>query len=168
LDDLQLLANLAEIFGGLAVILGIGFAILEYRRYKAAEKREAAASLARSFQTTQLAAAIRVLLELPEPFDRSVYENLSDHDKDLIWLLFSSFESIGILVYRGDLSLELVDDFFSIPIVHGWEKLAPFVEDLREEVHGPQSWEWYQWLHDRLVERHRTTPRVPAHVRHQR
>lgn len=166
MDDLQVLANLAEILGGLAVIFGIGFAALEFRRYKAAENREAAAGLARSFQTPQLAAAIRVLLELPEPFDRAVYEDLPEADKDLIWLLLSSFESIGILVYRGDLSLELVDDFFSIPIVQGWEKLAPYVEDLRDELHGPQSWEWYQWLHDRLAERHRKTPRVPGHVRH--
>lgn len=167
MDELQFLANLAEILGGLAVIFGIAFAVLEYRRYKSAERREAAAGLARSFQTPQLAAAIRVLLELPEPFDRSAYDKLSDHDKDMVWLIFSSLESIGILVYRGDLPLELVDDFFSIPIVRGWDKLAPYVEDLREELHGPQSWEWYQWLHDRLLERHQQTPRVPAHLRAQ-
>ena len=166
MDDIQLLANLAEIFGGLAVIFGIGFGFMEYRRYKAIERREAAATLARSFQTSQLSAAIRVVLELPAPIDTAQYGELSEEDKNLIWFLFCSIESIGILVYRGDLPIKLVDEFFSIPIIEGWRKLSPYVEDLRAEVHGPQAWEWYQWLFERLTERHQASPRVPAHIKH--
>ncbi len=128
MDDIQLLANLAEIFGGVAVIFGITFGFLEYRRYKAGLQREAAAALARSFQTQEFAAAIRVVLELPEP--------------------------IG-----------LVDEFYSIPIDEGWRKLAPYVEDLRKEFDSPQTWEWFQWLHERQRERHHQSARVPAHVR---
>ena len=48
MDNLQFMANLAEIFSGVVVIFGLGFGLLEYRRYKALERREAAASLARS------------------------------------------------------------------------------------------------------------------------
>jgi hypothetical protein len=86
-------------------------------------------------------------------------------DKNLIWFLFGSIESIGILVSRGDLTLQLVDEFFSIPILEGWRKLAPYVDDLRKEFDSPQTWEWYQWLHDRLRERHQASPRVAAHAR---
>ena len=164
-DNIELIANLAEIFGGLAVVFGISFGFLEFRRYKATIQREAAATLARSFQTQEFAAAIRVVLELPEPINIDQYRNLPDAEKNLIWLLFGSIESIGILVSRGDLSLDLVDEFFSIPITEGWRKLAPYVEDLRQEFNSPQTWEWYQWLHERLRERHRQSPRVPAHVR---
>lgn len=165
MNDIESLANLAEIIGGIAVVFGISFGFLEFRRYKATIKREAAATLARSFQTEGFAAAIRVVLELPEPIGIDQYRKLSDAEKNLIWLLFGSIESIGILVSRGDLSLELVDEFFSVPITEGWRKLAPYVEDLRQGFDSPQSWEWYQWLHDRLRERHEQTPRVPAHVR---
>ena len=164
-DNIELIANLAEIFGGLAVVFGISFGFLEFRRYKATIQREAAATLARSFQTQEFAAAIRVVLELPEPINIDQYRNLPDAEKNLIWLLFGNIESIGILVSRGDLSLDLVDEFFSIPITEGWRKLAPYVEDLRQEFNSPQTWEWYQWLHERLRERHRQSPRVPAHVR---
>ena len=167
MDDIQLIANLAEIFGGLAVIFGIGFGFMEYRRHMAIERREAAATLARSFQTNELSAAIRVVLELPAPFDTAQYGELSKEDKNLIWFLFCSIESIGILVFRDDLPINLVDDFFSIPIIEGWRKLSPYVEDLRGEVHGPQAWEWYQWLFERLTERHLASPRVPAHIKHQ-
>ena len=165
MEDIELLANLAEIFGGIAVVVGIAFGFLEFRRYKATVQREAAAILARSFQTQEFAAAIRVVLELPEPIDIDQYRQLPDGDKNLIWLLFGNIESIGILVSRGDLPIALVDEFFSIPVVQGWRKLAPYVEDLRREFNSPQTWEWYQWLHDRLRERHQKSPRVPAHIR---
>lgn len=165
MDDIELIANLAEIFGGIAVVFGISFGYLEFRRYKATIQREAAATLARSFQTQELAAAIRIVLELPEPITLDQYRKMSDAEKNLVWLLFTSTESIGILVHRGDLSLELVDEFFSIPITEGWRKLAPYVEDLRREFDSPQAWEWYQWLYERLRERHQQAPRLPAHVR---
>ena len=165
MDDIQLLANLAEIFGGIAVIFGITFGVLEFRRYKAGLRREAAAALARSFQTREFMAAIRVVLELPNAIGIAQYNDLPESHKDLVWLLFGSMESVGILVSRGDLPIELVDEFYSIPVDEGWRKLAPFVEDLRREFDSPQTWEWYQWLHERLLEHHERYPRVPAHVR---
>ena len=119
MTDVEYIANFAEIISGLAVIVGIGFGFMEYRRYKQKERREAAASLARSFQTHEFAAAIRCVLELPGPINGQQYKALPRQDRDLIWLLFCSMESIGILVYRGDLTLSMVDEFFSIPAVEG-------------------------------------------------
>ncbi len=115
MSDVEYIANMAEIISGLAVIIGIGFGVVEYRRHKAKERRETVANLARSFQTQELAAAIRVVLELPGPIDSEQYKTLSRRDKNLLWMMFCSMESIGILVYRGDLTLGLVDEFFSIP-----------------------------------------------------
>jgi hypothetical protein len=165
MDNVQFLASVAEILGGVAVVFGISFGFVEFRRYKAKERREAAASLARSFQTPELAATLRLMVELPEPISMQQYRELSDAEKNLIWLLFCSIESIGILVSRGDLPIELVDDFFSIPVIEGWRKLSPYVLELRRETDSPQTWEWYQWLYDRLTEYHKMSPRVPAHVR---
>ena len=154
MDDIELIANLAEIFGGIAVVFGISFAFLEFRRYKATIQREAAATLARSFQTQEFASASRGVLELPGPRSIDQYRKVPDAEKNLIWLLFGSIESIGILVSRGDMPIELVDEFFSIPVDEGWLKLAPYVEDLRREFNSPQTWEWCQWLHARFRERH--------------
>jgi len=165
-SNLEFFANWAEILGGATVIFGIVFGMLEYRRNKASERREAAAALARSFQTRELASAIRLVLEMPEPMDRRAYERLAADQKELIWLMFTSMESIGILVHRGNLPLELVDEFFSLPVQEGWRLLSPFVEELREQVNGPQAWEWYQWLQERLSARHREKPRRPAFQRH--
>ena len=165
MENVQFFAGIAEIIGGVAVVFAISFGYLEFQRYKAAEQREAAASLARSYQTPEMAATLRIVVELPEPINMQQYRGLPDAQKNLIWSLFCSIESIGILVSRGDLPIELVDEFFSIPIIQGWRKLVPYVEDFRRETNSPQAWEWYQWLHERLDEHHKTLPRVPAHVR---
>ena len=77
MSEVEYIANMAEIISGLAVIIGIGFGFVEYRRHKTNERREAVASLARSFQTQELAAAIRVVLELPGPIDNEQYKTLS-------------------------------------------------------------------------------------------
>jgi hypothetical protein len=165
MENVQFLAGVAEILGGVAVVFAISLGFVEFRRYKATEQRETAASLARSYQTPELAATLRIVVELPEPIGMQQYLDLSDAEKNLIWSLFCSIESIGILVSRGDLQIELVDEFFSIPIIEGWRKLAPYVEEFRQETDSPQAWEWYQWLHEQLVEHHKTLPRIPAHIR---
>jgi len=165
MDHVQYLANLAEILSGLTVIFGVSFGAMEYRRHKKEERRQAAATLASSFQTRELSGAIRVVLELPEPIDEAGYRALTEDERNLIWFLCGSMESVGILVFRGDLPLKLVDDFFSLPIVLGWRKLLPWVESLRER-HGPQAWEWYEWLHDQLSQAHSKSGRIPAHIRH--
>ena len=165
MENVQFLAGIAEILGGVAVVFAIIFGFVEFRRYKRTEKKEAAASLAQSYQTPELAAMLRIVVELPEPIGMQQYRDLSDAEKNLIWALFCSMESIGILVSRGDLPIELVDEFFSIPIKEGWRKLSPYVEELRRDTDSPQAWEWYQWLYERLAKHHNTAPRVPAHTR---
>lgn len=166
MGDLQSYANMAEILSGIAVIFGFTFGLFEYHRNKVLERKEAAASLAQSFQTIELAAAIRLLMELPEPFDSDKYKKLSKTDKDLLWLLFASIESIGILVHRGELPLDLVDEFFSLPVVEGWRKLAPYIIELRDDLEGPQAWEWYQWLAELMIQSHQSSERIPAYIKH--
>ena len=67
METVQFLASVAEIWGGIAVVLAISFGFVEFRRYKANERREAGATLARSYQTPELAATLRIVVELPEP-----------------------------------------------------------------------------------------------------
>lgn len=45
----------------------------------------------------------------------------------------TTWESLGILVYPGELGLDLVDDFFSGPITISWRKLKPYVVGERAE-----------------------------------
>lgn len=78
----------------------------------------------------------------------------------------TTWESIGILVFHNELTLDVVDDFFSGPIVVSWRKLAPCVEEIRAELHRDTVFEWFQWLAERFIEREKSSAPVPAHVAH--
>lgn len=71
------------------------------------------------------------------------------------------------MVYKEELSLELVEDFFSGIIVTAWLKLRRFVEDERKSLDRETWGEWTQWLAERIMDREKTRPAVPAHIEHQ-
>ena len=71
-----------------------------------------------------------------------------------------------MLVFRGEVSIDLVDDFFSGPIVASWRKLQSHFFDERRETGRETVGEWFQWLAERFAERESATPPVPAHVQY--
>jgi hypothetical protein len=69
-------------------------------------------------------------------------------------------------VYRGEVDLQLIDDFFSGPIRISWHRLEGHVRGERAETGRETINEWFQWLNDRLAERESTERPVPAHIAH--
>ena len=73
----------------------------------------------------------------------------------------TTWESIGVLVFRGEVSIDLVDDFFSGPIVVSWRKLQSYFFDERRETGRETVGEWFQWLAERFAERKAQLPQCP-------
>jgi hypothetical protein len=57
------------------------------------------------------------------------------------------FEGVGVLVKRGFIDPELVDDLLSGPIIQFWEKTGPFFLEMREVMGWPQAGEWLEYLY---------------------
>lgn len=163
---LQTLANLGEFLGGMAVIAGVVFAVIQIRQRRQERQREGALELLHSFQTVEFAKSLQILSQLPVGLSKKDIEDRVGEEIGLIWALMTTWESVGILVFRREIRLDLVDDFFSGPIVVSWEKLQALVADDREQGGRNTYWEWFQWLHDRMRERESATPPVPAHIEH--
>jgi hypothetical protein len=70
------------------------------------------------------------------------------------------------MLYRGEVTIDLIDDFFSGPILISWRKLNVFVEEDRRALDRNTVSEWFQWLAERMIEREKSTPAVPAHIAH--
>ena len=83
---------------------------------------------------------------------------------DGAWLLMTTWESLGILVHRREISLKLVEDFFSGPIALSWLKFQNLVEEMRRELDRDTYFEWFQWLAERVMERESSLPPIPAHI----
>ncbi len=87
-------------------------------------------------------------------------------DFESVLILANTFERIGLLVYRRELPIDLVEDALTGPIIVSWRKLAPMVRDLRAEGHRGTALEWFQWLAERMLQRDREKPAVPAYKAH--
>ena len=160
------LVGIAEVVSAVAVVFGLGFAVSETTRYRRRRARESALALVNSYQTPEFARAVVLIIELEAGLERGDLERRLGQDMGLISLLMTTWESLGILVHRGEVSLDLVDDFFSGAIVLSWRKLEAFVRQMRREGARETYFEWFQWLAERMADRESETAPIPAHVEH--
>src|SRR5436189_5061972 len=77
-----------------------------------------------------------------------------------------TWASIVVLLFHGELRIDIVDDFLSGPILVPWRKLQPYATDLRQRYRRETWSEWFQWLAERMMERESKTPAVPAYIAH--
>lgn len=148
----------------LAVVVAVVFGIAQVRQYHESQDRDAALELLRSFQTPDFAKALHLVYGLEEGLTGAEIERRIGEDFHYVYALMTTWESVGVLVFRGQLDLELVDDFFSGPITVSWRKLKGHVLDERRKLGRDTVEEWFQWLAERFAERESDNDPVPAQI----
>src|SRR5438876_8752975 len=162
--DLSTLANLINAF---AVTGALIFAAAQISYYRQRRRREAMLELVRSFQSPAFTSALRRVLSLPDGADtQKIREVLGPDGEDAVYLVALTWESLGVLVFRREVTLDLVDDFFSGPISVSWRKLSRYVFEQRAMLDRETAFEWFQWLAERMIDREKQTPPIPAHIAH--
>ena len=159
----MVLVTIAEVISTVILAIGVTFALIQLNQFRSHRKREVALELFHSFQTPEFVKALLIVFHLPDDLSKSELQKIVGDDIS-IGILMTTWESLGILVYRGELSLELVDDFFSGPILISWKKLKRHVSDERKEQERDTISEWFQWLAERMMERELDEPPIPAHI----
>lgn len=155
-----------DIVAAATLVFGFIFAIVQLRQYRAARDRELGLELLRSFQTPEFASALRAVFSLPEGLTKAEIEDRLGPKMDGVYALTTTWESLGILVFRGQLDLDLVDDFFSGPIRISWAKLRPYFQAEREEQGRETIGEWFQWLAEQMEKREALAAPTPAQIEH--
>ncbi|MEY2530613.1 MAG: hypothetical protein QOI96_698 [Verrucomicrobiota bacterium] len=162
--DISTLANLINAF---AVTAGVIFAAIQIQHYRGRQRRDAMLELVRSFQSPPFSRALHRVNSLPDGADRQkIREVLGPEGEDDVFLVGLTWESLGVLAFRREVTLDLMADFFSGAIVISWRKLHVFVEEDRRSLKRETVWEWFQWLAERMIEREKKSPRTPAHIAH--
>jgi len=162
------LGTIADLTSAAAVVVGLLFALVQLRQFRRVQEREAGLALLRSYQTRTLARALLLVFELPANLGKAEVEARVGSEMATLYAMMTIWESLGILVLRGQVDLAMVDDFFSGPIVLSWGKMSRYVDEQREDVGRDTLWEWFQWLAERMLERESAAPPVPAHIEHRR
>jgi len=148
--DIGTIANLAT---AIAVLLGLAFGILELRRVRQEREERASFEVVHAIMTEHWidsAPIVRGLDDTLTPEELLSDPTLLQAAHSIAFIL----EALGYAVYKRIVRLETVDELVGGSVRVAWRKLKPYAEHERHRTGSPKSWEWFQWLAERLDERH--------------
>jgi hypothetical protein len=162
--DLATAASWAEVLGGLAVLIGVPVAFFEWRRNRAAKAAAAALEVMRPVQSPAFIAALERMYATPDVSMETLQGDEGLHDAAR--LLWATFETLGYLVYRRVVPLQVLEEFAGGSARLTWQRLMPYATQLRVDQQAVHAMEWVQWLAERLDEHPSPQKAVGAHVGH--
>ncbi len=152
--DLNTWANLAEVVGVIIVIGGLAFGIIQLQQLRLQRRTHAAIEVARSFQDAQFARALRIVLSLPCGLSAKELRERGTEYEDAAMLVSLTVESVGLMVHRRMVSLQMVWELMGGVLLGAWVRLQGWTEGVREEQGRDKFNEWMQWLAQQL-DRHK-------------
>ena len=155
------LPTLAQLISTFTVVAGFVFAVYQTLNIRRQRRDETALTLIRTtvppeqFGTT--------VLTLPDDATLEQIRALGPEAQRSIITACVNYENLGYLVYLRMIPLRLVDELIGGLIRQAWRKLRVWVAHTRS-LGNPNSFEWFEWLYDRLEAHHAPTKRPPASV----
>ena len=150
------LANFIEILGVFALVFGIVFGLQQLKQHRRQRRDLAILECARSFEDREFTEAYRLLSELPADRSKADFEELGDVYESAALRVGMKFETMGLLVHRGVVPMDAMEDLVGGAALTIWRVLRPWVEETRAVRSHATFLEWYQWLVERLEERGRS------------
>jgi hypothetical protein len=150
--NLQILANIAEIFGAFLVVTGIFFGLIEVRHYRQQRQETAAMEIMRSFQSLDFNRALRLVMDFEQECQQCGKQSMPQELQNAAMVVSTTLEAVGLMVYQRIVPFRLVQQLMGGTIQASWRVLQPHTEWLREKLCRPSIHEWFQWLGERLDE----------------
>ena len=157
-------ASIAEIIGASTIVTGLVFGWIQLRHYRIQQRDAVVTSLTQTFYSRDLAAAIARLQTVPDGLSLAELRALGPEMQEAAVTVSTSFETMGIMVFKRIAPLDLVVDLAGGVITTMLRKLRRAHEELREEQEQPSWGEWFEWLGDQIAAV--KTQHPPAHVRY--
>ena len=164
--DLATLADIADILGGLAILGGGIFAVVQLREFREQRRQAVAVELVRSFGEPAHANAVNLIQELPDGASAELLRSKGrDYERAAIMIAIT-YETIGLLVFRQMASFSLVQELTGGLTVVMFRKLRPWMDAVRQEQGHRSFAEWFQWLAEQLLRESSQKEAHPAHERY--
>jgi hypothetical protein len=161
--ELEQIANVVEILGVLALIAAIIFGWIQVRQHRNDTRNAALMALASSFEDQEFTDAYMRVTSLDENIRLDELRELGEVYERAALRLGMKFETVGLMIYKGYVPIDALEDLVGGAALAIWEILNQYVEDMRVERRHPTFMEWFQWLIERLQERGKSES-LPAHV----
>jgi len=157
-------ADLAQVVGAATVVGGTIFGLVQFFEYKKQRQEAVAGEVMRTFIGPELARALTILRGMPDGVSAEQLRQEGFEAENAAVLICTTFETLGVLVYKRIAPFHLVVELAGGIIVVMWRKLGPWLEQIRIEQRQPSWAEWFQWLAQQC-ERHKDEV-MPAYRKH--
>jgi len=142
--------SVSDLFTGLsavAVIAGVVVAVDELRHFSKTRQGEVISQIqGHIFDVKFLENWILLMNTAPKDYS----EIRGKPEEVALYQWISFLEGLGLMVKRGVISLEVVDDYFHGMIRLTWLKLLPLVMSYRKENNHPEFGEWVEYLYNQI------------------
>ncbi len=160
--ELSEIASIAEIIGASSIVFALLFGLIQVYHFRAQQRNSVASNLAQTFYNPTLARAIALIQTVPEGTTLKELREMGDEYMDAAVTVTTSFETMGLLVFRRIAPFDLVQDLVGGIVCTMTRNLKVVMQDLREEQDQPSWAEWFEWLGDQLNKTKTTSE--PAHI----
>ncbi|MEH6610417.1 MAG: hypothetical protein V7696_13705 [Halioglobus sp.] len=157
-------AALAEIIGAGSIVTGLVVGWFQLRNFRVQQRNVVAINLAQTFYSRDLARSISLIQSIPAGISLEEMRALGQEYESAAITIVTSFETMGLLVFKRIAPLDLVLDLAGGIVAVMSFKLQRWRADLRAEQNQPSWGEWFEWLSDQ-AEKHKTVTE-PAHTLH--
>ena len=159
------LATILNLVSTIAIVCALIFTALQVRQTNRSQRDQAAVAMIKTVLGGNLARELKIIAKLLP--DARIEE--IDPDGSEVEPALSEFgvrlESIGYMVFRRMVTLDLVDELMGGAVLLFWARDRQWIERERTHSGNPRFLEWCQWLAERILERRAQHPFIPAHLR---
>jgi hypothetical protein len=150
----------------LALVGALIFAGLQVRAANRARSEQAAIAVINTAQSEAWTRGLHLLFRIPPDATAEDIDGLGEDVVSTIEEIGVRLETIGYMVYRRIATIETIDEMIGGVTIFWWNRIRPFAERDRKRTHNPKSYEWVQWLAERLAERRSNGSSEPAYIRY--
>jgi hypothetical protein len=148
----------------LAVVVGVAFGLVQLRQLRHQREVQAGLELLAPLQTPESAQALLAVHDLPDNLTGVELRQRLGSDYKSAMTMLALFESLGPVVARGHVPIEMYAEFYRGPTVLCWRKFKRYIDEERQSG-WPALFEWLQWLAERMEERVPPNADIPAFKR---
>ncbi len=145
--DNTLIIDLVQLLGTLGVLFGAIFVALQLKQNNKQANMDMIMRLYEFANSAEVQAAwLTVLNSNISSFED--FEQLAAKDKVSFYQIAALFESLGVLLQRGVVTTDVIDDMFLTELA--WRAMKPFVMGMRAKFGAEDNYFFFEKLYQRL------------------
>ncbi len=149
--DSNLVIAIAQLFGTIGVLIGAVFVAVQLKQNNKQANMDMIMRLYEFANSAEVQAAwLTVLNSKIATYED--FQSLSPKDKVSFYQIAALFESLGVLMSRGVVTADVIDDMFLTELA--WRAMKPFIMGMRSQFGADDNYFFFEKLYLQLQELH--------------